>query len=187
MGELATTKAREDSASETSEEGLEQYLTFYLQDEMFGLNIRPIKEIIEYGRVTKVPMAPPYVRGVINLRGDVVPVIDLPVRFGWASSATNKRTCIVIVDVESGVAGESITIGVVIDSVSEVLEIDGADIGAPPSFGARIRTDFIAGMARLKDDFIVLLNPDRVLSVDELSSLTELSQRPESQGAEDSR
>lgn len=183
MGELATT-AQDTQAAEATDESLEQYLTFYLQDEMFGLNIRPIKEIIEYGRVTKVPMAPPYVRGVINLRGNVVPVIDLPVRFGWPASATNKRTCIVIVDVDNE-DDEPITIGVVIDSVSEVLEIDAEDIGAAPSFGAKIRTDFIAGMARLKEDFIVLLNPDRVLSVEELSSLTDLSNKPEPQGATD--
>lgn len=151
---------------------VQQFLTFVLQGEMFGLNIMPIKEIIEYGKITSVPMVPGYVRGVINLRGNVVPVIDLPVRFGWNSSPVNKRTCIVIVEIEND--GDSMDIGVVIDSVSEVLDIDASDIGAPPSFGAKIRTDFIAGMGRVKDEFIVLLNPAKVLSVEELSTLQQV-------------
>ncbi|MEH6472353.1 MAG: chemotaxis protein CheW [Halopseudomonas sp.] len=151
------------------EQQVQQYLTFNLQQEMFGLNILPIKEIIEYDKVTTVPMVPSYVRGVINLRGNVVPVIDLPVRFGWDASAVNKRTCIVIIEVESD--DERLDIGVVIDSVSEVLDILDQNIGAAPSFGAKVRTDFIAGMGRVNDDFIVLLNANKVLAIDELSQL----------------
>ncbi|MEH6824065.1 MAG: chemotaxis protein CheW [Motiliproteus sp.] len=157
------------------EPSIQQFLTFSLQQELFGLTILPIKEIIEYDQVTTVPMVPAYVRGVINLRGNVVPVIDLPVRFGWSSSPVSKRTCIVIVEVASD--EERFDIGVVIDNVSEVLEIPAQDIGSAPSFGARVRTDFIAGMAKVNDAFIVLLNIDRVLAVDELSQLGGMGQK----------
>jgi purine-binding chemotaxis protein CheW len=114
-------------------------------------------------------MVPDYVRGVINLRGNVVPVIDLPMRFGWPSSEVGKRTCIVIIEVDEG--GDKLEIGIVIDSVNEVLDIDAKDIGAPPSFGAKLRTDFISGMGRVRDEFIILLNVGKVLSVEELSML----------------
>ena len=173
MGQLVDVQGGQALASE-DKPSVQQYLTFVLQEEMFGLNILPIKEIIEYGKITSVPMVPRYVRGVINLRGNVVPVIDLPVRFGWSSSPVNKRTCIVIVEVDND--GEGLDIGIVIDSVSEVLDIDAKDIGAPPSFGAKIRTDFIAGMGRVRDEFIVLLNPAKVLSVEELSDLQRVPQ-----------
>lgn len=158
---------------DTEETQIQQFLTFSLQQEMFGLSILPIKEIIEYDKVTSVPMVPRYVRGVLNLRGNVVPVIDLPVRFGWESSPISKRTCIVIVEVESD--DERFDIGVVIDSVSEVLEIADEDIGSAPSFGARVRTDFIAGMGRVNGDFIVLLSANKVLAIDELSQLGEMT------------
>jgi len=183
MGQLMEAKGAQVPATR-DEPQVQQYLTFVLQDEMFGLNIRPIKEIIEYGKITSVPMVPPYVRGVLNLRGNVVPVIDLPVRFGWDRSPVNKRTCIVIVEVVND--DDALDIGIVIDSVSEVLDIEDKDIGAPPSFGAKIRTDFIAGMGRVKEEFILLLNPAKVLSVEELSSLQQVPQKaaPKALGAE---
>ena len=174
MGKLMEMQqADRDLAADESQ--IQQFLTFSLQQEMFGLSISPIKEIIEYDKVTTVPMVPTYVRGVINLRGNVVPVIDLPVRFGWTSSPISKRSCIVIVEVENN--EERFDIGVVIDSVSEVLEIADENIGAAPSFGARVRTDFIAGMGRVDEDFIVLLNANKVLAIDELSQLGEMTQR----------
>jgi purine-binding chemotaxis protein CheW len=160
-------------AVDTSMEA-QQFLTFMLQEEMFGLNILPIKEIIEYGKITRVPMVPDYVRGVINLRGNVVPVIDLPVRFGWPSSEVGKRTCIVIIEVDDG--GDKLEIGIVIDSVNEVLDIDAKDIGAPPSFGAKLRTDFISGMGKVREEFIILLNVDKVLSIEEISLLNRVTE-----------
>jgi purine-binding chemotaxis protein CheW len=156
-------------AVETATQELQQFLTFRLQEEMFALDILPIKEIIEYGKITAVPMAPPFVRGVINLRGGVVSVIDLPMRFGWNPSAVTKRTCIVIVEVEHD--EQPMDIGIVIDAVSEVLDIPPADIEPAPSFGTKIRTDFIAGMGKVKDEFIILLNANKVLAVDELALL----------------
>ncbi len=171
MNALATAEINNELMAESSD--MSQYLTFYLQDEMFGLNIRPIKEISEYGKVTPVPMMPDYVRGVVNLRGNVVPVLDLPVRFGWEPSPLNKRSCIVIVELVSD-DGTALEMGIVIDSVSEVLDIPNSNIGAAPSFGAKIRTEFISGMGKVDDNFIVLLNASKVLSTDELSLLEEV-------------
>lgn len=172
MSALATLEESSEDTSESAD--MSQYLTFYLQDEMFGLNIKPIKEISEYGKVTPVPMVPSYVRGVVNLRGNVVPVLDLPVRFGWEPSPLNKRSCIVIVELASE-DGSVVEMGIVIDSVSEVLDIPESNIGSPPSFGAKVRTDFISGMGKVDEDFIVLLNANKVLSIEELTELQEIT------------
>jgi len=154
-----------------------QYLTFTLGGEMFAVETLSVKEIIEYGQITAVPMMPPSIRGVINLRGAVVPVIDLKARFGAAATEVTRRTCIVII--ELGAEDEHQVIGIVVDTVSEVLEIPPAEIEPPPAFGARIRTDFISGMGKIAGHFVILLDMGRVLSVDELSSLSELSGRQE--------
>jgi purine-binding chemotaxis protein CheW len=151
------------------EEGQSQYLTFMLGGEMFAMPILNIKEIIEYGMLTTVPMMPDFVRGVINLRGSVVPVVDLALRFGRQPCALTKRTCIVIVESES--EGEPQDVGVVVDSVSAVLEIPRADIEQAPSFGAKIRQDFISGLGKISGKFVVILNSDRVFSVDEMALL----------------
>ena len=150
-----------------------QYLTFLLGGEMFAVGILNIKEIIEYGAVTEIPMVPPFIRGVINLRGAVVPVIDLASRFGGKRSEISRRTCIVIIELTEN--DERQDIGVVVDAVSEVLEIPAAEIEPPPSFGARIRADFIKGMGKVNGKFVILLEVDKVLSVDEIASLSHLA------------
>jgi len=154
-----------------------QYLTFQLAGEAFAINILSIKEIIEYHSLTEVPMMPASVRGVINLRGAVVPVMDLLARFGRKPSEVTKRTCIVIVEVEADVDGERErqVIGVVVDAVNEVLDIAEADIESAPAFGARIRTDFIQGMGKVRGKFVILLNVNHVLSLDG-SDLPDLAQ-----------
>ena len=147
-----------------------QYLTFMLAGEPFAIGILCIKEIIEYHGLTEVPMMPACVRGVINLRGAVVPVVDLQARFGRPASATTKRTCIVIVEVgddNDGSQGRQV-VGVVVDAVSEVIDIPALDIEPPPTFGARIRSDFIAGMGKVHHRFVILLDVQRVLSLDDL-------------------
>jgi purine-binding chemotaxis protein CheW len=154
------------AASATDSAVPTQYLTFTLGGEAFAIGILAIKEIIEYRQPTAVPMAPPAVCGVINLRGAVVPVMDPRVRFGQPSSPVGKRTCIVIVEVAQG-DDERQVIGVLVDAVSEVLEIPAADIEAPPSFGTRIRGDFIAGIGKVRNKFVILLDVDRVLGGDE--------------------
>jgi purine-binding chemotaxis protein CheW len=154
-----------------------QYLTFMLAGEMFAIGILAIKEIIEYHSLTEVPMMPDCVRGVINLRGAVVPVMDLLARFGRTPSPVTKRTCIVIVEVET--EGERQVIGVVVDAVNEVLDIALADIEPAPAFGARIRTDFIHGMGKVRGKFVILLNVDHVLSLDDLGTLADATDRPQ--------
>lgn len=146
-----------------------QYLTFTLGGEMYAIGILNIKEIIEYGHVTAVPMMPEFIRGVINLRGAVVPVVDLAARFGKGAAPLTRRTCIVIIEVESG--EERQDIGVVVDSVSEVLEIPAGEIEPPPGFGTRIRADFIQGMGKINGKFVIILSVSRVLSVEEMATL----------------
>ena len=153
--------------------GEQQYLTFQLGGEMFAIEILNIREIIEYGALTTVPMMPAFIRGVINLRGAVVPVIDLSVRFGRPPVAVTRRTCIIIIEIDN--AGERQDIGVVVDSVSEVLDIPANMVEPPPGFGARIRTDFIQGMGKVNDRFVIILNVHNVLSVEELAMLTSVS------------
>ena len=152
-----------------------QYLTFLLTGEMYAVGILNVKEIIEYGSLTEIPMMPAFIRGVINLRGSVVPVIDLSARFGHPQSEVGKRTCIVIVEVSQG--EDRHDLGIMVDAVSEVLEIPGSEIEPPPSFGAKIRADFIAGMGKVAGKFVIILNIQKVLSVEEIASLTTVAER----------
>lgn len=147
-----------------------QYLTFALGGDMFAIGILHIKEIIEYGTLTTVPMMPEFIRGVINLRGAVVPVVDLAARFGRSPTEISRKTCIVIIEVQSAAGTQDV--GVIVDAVSEVLEIPAGEIEPAPSFGARIRVDFIAGMGKIDGSFVIILDVDRVLSVDEMALIT---------------
>jgi purine-binding chemotaxis protein CheW len=179
MSNLVETSRALVSKAQAAETEPEQYLTFLLGGELFAIGILRVKEIIEYHSITQVPMMPAAVRGVINLRGAVVPVLDLQARFGRAPSEVGKRTCIVIVEVKSGDddAAHQV-IGIMVDAVSEVLEIPQADIEPPPAFGASIRTEFIHGMGKVKGKFVILLEPDHVLAVEEANAIansTELS------------
>ena len=146
-----------------------QYLTFALAQELFAVDIHAVREIIEYGHLTSVPMMPPSILGVINLRGAVVPVIDLGLRFGGSATVIGPRTCIVILEIATGDGLR--VIGMVVDAVSEVLELGADQIEPAPSFGNRIRADFIRGMGKVNDRLVVLLDVGRVLSDDEISLL----------------
>lgn len=150
-----------------------QYLTFLLGGEMFAIGILAVKEIIEYGGLTEVPMMPECIRGVINLRGAVVPVLDLTARFGKAATTVTKRTCIVIVEIDNG--EEQQVVGVVVDAVNAVLDIAAAEIEPPPAFGAKIRTDFIEGMGKVNGKFVILLNLGQILSLDDIATLTNVN------------
>jgi purine-binding chemotaxis protein CheW len=152
-----------------TEQDQQQYLTFNLGGEVFAIGILAIKEIIEYGNLTEVPMMPDFIRGVINLRGAVVPVVDLSARFGRDGSTVTRRTCIVIIEMEAD--GERQDVGVIVDAVNEVLEILPQDIEPAPAFGAKIRTDFIRGMGKVASKFVIILNVNRVLSVEEMATL----------------
>ena len=151
----------------------QQYLTFSLGGEVFALGILNVKEIIEFGNITEIPMMPAFIRGVINLRGAVVPVIDLSARFGGPASTVSRRTCIVIVELGEG--EERQDLGVIVDAVNEVLEIPRSEIEPPPTFGAKIRADFIQGMGKVEGHFVIILNVDRVLSPQEITMLASMS------------
>ena len=170
---LAQQAAAALEARQAAADGPQQYLTFLLGGEMFAVAILNVKEIIEYGNLTEIPMMPPFIRGVINLRGAVVPVIDLAARFGGAESQVGKRSCIVILEVSE--ADSRHDIGVMVDAVSEVIEIPGSEIEPPPSFGARIRADFIQGMGKVAGRFVIILNIVKVLSVDEIALLAQVA------------
>jgi len=151
-----------------------QYLTFQLGGEVFAVDILNIREIIEFGTLTTVPLMPVFIRGVINLRGAVVPVVDLASRIGRPAGEITRRTCIVILDVDAIAPGTDTvvhTLGMVVDVVNEVLDIDPADIEPPPAFGAGFRGDFIAAMGRVDGGFVIILDANRVLSVDEMTQL----------------
>lgn len=172
MKELAVQNAAAAGAFHPAVAG--QYLTFMLGGEVYALGILNIKEIIDYGDLTEVPMMPPFVRGVINLRGSVVPVVDLAARFGKGSTAVAKRTGIVIVEASSGADDDEKKqdLGIIVDAVNEVVDISQSEIEPPPSFGTGIRSDFINGMAKQNGKFVILLNVDRVLSVEEMANLS---------------
>jgi len=183
MGQVvqSASSARKAAVTLPVDNAPQQYLTFTLGGEMFAVAILNVKEIIEYGTVTEIPMMPGFIRGVINLRGAVVPVIDLSCRFGGKSSQVARRTCIVIVELEQ--EDQKHDIGVMVDAVSEVLEIPRADIEPPPSFGAKIRTDFISGMGKVGGKFVIILDVARVLSVEEIAMLTQIGESSASENS----
>jgi purine-binding chemotaxis protein CheW len=172
MGQASVRDSNEKRAGPSvPAEQLGQYLTFVLGQEVFAIGILAIKEITEYKHLTTVPMTPAYVRGIVNLRGAVVPVIDLLVRFARPSSPVTKRTCIVIIEIEAGAARHDI--GIVVDSVNAVLDIPAQQIEPPPSFGAHIRSEFIQGMGKVNGRFVILLDVNRVLAGEEMAALAQ--------------
>jgi purine-binding chemotaxis protein CheW len=148
-----------------------QYLTFSLGDEVFAMDIRCVREIIQHGNMTIVPLMPAFVRGVINLRGSVVPVIDLQSRFGRPRAQVGKKTCIIIFD--ATVEDEKLELGLLVDAVSEVIDIAQSHIEPAPQFGTTIRRDFIHGMGKVGGDFIVILAPERALDINEMAALAQ--------------
>jgi purine-binding chemotaxis protein CheW len=148
--------------------GVAQYLTFMLDSGQYAFGILAIKEIIGYGHVTVVPMMPVWIRGVLNLRGSVVPVMDLSARFGGQPAPVTKRTCIVIVDVGMNRARHNV--GVIVDAVNAVLDISAADIEPPPTMETMIRSDFISGIGKVADRFVIILDAERVLAEDALGT-----------------
>jgi len=149
-----------------------QYLTFFLADEEYAIGIQRVKEIIEYTTVTKVPKVPDWIRGVINLRGSVVPVVDLTIRFGLAERAVSKTTCIVVVEVEQ--ESERTVMGLIADAVNQVIDLAPQDIVEPPAFGTQARLDYLFGMGKLGKKFALILNIDRVLNNSELLAVSTL-------------
>lgn len=169
MEQLVQPKSRALHEMEASLNLAGKYLTFILQDEVYGIGIRQVKEIIGLMPITTVPQTPEFVRGVVNLRGKVIPVVDLRSRFEMDKEDYTDRTCIIVVEIE--LSSRSIPVGIVVDEVSEVLNIKESDIDEMPSFGVRLETDFILGMAKTGDGVKILLDIDRVLTSSELGQL----------------
>jgi purine-binding chemotaxis protein CheW len=148
-----------------------QYLTFKLEDELFALDIGKVREVLDFTTITKVPQTPEYMRGVINLRGSVVPVVDLRLKFGMKMAEKTVNTCVVIVEVEMD--GENVVMGAMADAVQEVLDIEPDQIEPPPRIGTKLNTDFIRGMGKHAGQFIIILDIDKVFTSDELELLHE--------------
>jgi purine-binding chemotaxis protein CheW len=160
-----------------SDGGASQFLTFSLGEEIFAMDISTVREIIQYGPLTTVPLMPEFVRGVINLRGAVVPVIDLQARFGRAPAVVGKKTCIVVFDALR--AGERVELGLLVDAVSEVIDIPAQQIEPPPNFGTSVRRDFIRGMGKVgQGRFVIILEPDKALDMNEMAALCAQTQEP---------
>ena len=155
----------------------DQHLTFDLSREELAVPVLNIREIIRYGKLTRMPMVPEFIEGVINLRGNVVPIINLSSKFGLQKTEADKRTCIIIIEVEMN--DDRVIIGVVVDKVLQVVAIPDADIEPGPALGANIQTNFIKGMARIEDGFIVILNISRVLSVEEIAVVSDMHKSTE--------
>lgn len=148
-----------------------QYLTFKLGPEVYALDVGNAREILEYGAITRIPKTPEWIRGVLNLRGAVVPVIDLQSRFGRARAKVGKKTCVIIFDV--GPDGDRVELGLLVDAVSEVIDIAAAQIEPPPQFGTSIAREFIRGLGKVGSEFIVILEPERALNIDDMVALAE--------------
>ena len=160
---------------------MNQYLTFKLADEVFGLAIDKVREVLDFTAVTRVPKTPDYMRGVINLRGSVVPVIDMRRKFGMPVAKTTVNTCIIIVEIE--LEGEVTVLGALADSVQEVLELEPDQIEAAPKIGTQLNTEFIKGMGKQDDRFLILLDIDKVFSAQELAIIKKDDAVPSSQEA----
>jgi len=144
-----------------------QYLTFRLGEEVFALEISQVREVLDYPQITRVPRMPAFVRGVINLRGAVVPVVDLRVKFGMAAAERTVNSCVIIAEVEFG--GERTLLGALADSVQEVVDLGPGQIEPPPRLGSSVRTEFIRGMGKREEGFVIILDVDRVFAADEIA------------------
>lgn len=151
---------------ETNSNSSQQYVTFSLGEELFGVEVTRTREILSLTPVTQVPQTPDYLLGVINLRGQVVPVVDMRLKLGMPAGDDTEDTCIIVVDVQ--VEGETITVGALADAVREVLDIRGDQIEPPPRLGTRLNTEFITGMGKVDEQFMILLNIDRIFNSEEL-------------------
>jgi purine-binding chemotaxis protein CheW len=169
MTTMGVVKRRSAEAREKMQEAGAQHLVFTLAGETYAMRIRSIKEVIQYGALTRVPLMPEFLRGVINLRGAVVPVVDLSVRFGRPGTEVGRRTCIVVLEVET--TEGPVEIGILVDTVSEVLEIRASDIEPAPSFGQVLRQEFIEGIGKVGDQFLILLDVAHTLSIEELAGV----------------
>ena len=155
--------------NDTGVKGSTQYLTYKLADEVFALDIGKVREVLDFAEITRVPRMPEFMRGVINLRGSVVPVVDLRVRFGMPRTEKTVNTCVIIMEV--ALDGVATVLGALADSVQEVLDIEPDHIEPPPRIGSSLHTEFISGIGKHGERFIIILDIDKIFSTDELSQV----------------
>lgn len=160
------------SVAEITETG--QYLTFKLDEELYAIDISKVREVLDFSRVTKVPQTMDFMLGVINLRGSVVPVVDMRLKFGMSKTEKTLNTCIIIMEVD--IEGETTVLGALADSVQEVLELEPGLIEPPPRVGTRLKTRFIKGMGKRDDRFIIILDIDKIFSAEELAMAQEMEE-----------
>jgi purine-binding chemotaxis protein CheW len=158
-----------------------QYLTFTLSDEVFAIDVSKVREILELTTINKVPQTPEFMRGVINLRGSVVPVIDLRLNFGMERTEQTINTCIIVIEVN--LEGENIVLGALADSVREVVEMEPELIEPAPRLGTKLNTDFIKGMGKVDNEFVMILDVDRVFSADDMTLVQQRGQKADTQEA----
>lgn len=156
---------------------INSYLSFRLDSEVFAANVSRVINILEMQPITKVPQSPEYMKGVINLRGRVLPVVDLRIKFGLPEAATTVDTCIIVLNIE--LEGEEIMVGAMVDAVKEVLELKDEDIAPSPTIGTKYNNEFIDGMYRVDENFIMILNINKVFSTEEIIDVKTKSEEPE--------
>jgi purine-binding chemotaxis protein CheW len=159
---------------DTGEKDTKQYLTFKLADETFAVNVAKVREILDLISITKVPQTPDFMRGVINLRGSVVPVVDMRLKFGMEETEKTVDTCIIVLEVT--IDGETTIVGALADSVEEVVELEPGQIEPPPRIGMKLDTDFISGMGKLGEEFVIILDTDRIFTFEEVEALGEIGE-----------
>lgn len=173
-------KNEHSQAATGNHDALMKYLTFYLGKELYAVNIMGVREIFEYSEVTAMPMMPDFVCGAINLRGNAVPVIDLAKRMRQGETDFSGRTCIVIVEMLYG--DELLDVGVIVDSVNRVIDMKNSDIDSTPTFGGNIRADFLVGLGKVDDHFVIVLDMEKVLSMDDFEALSSVAQSYSQEG-----
>ncbi len=156
---------------EASEKAAKQYLTFELAHETFAVDVARVREILDFISITKVPRTPDFMRGVINLRGSVVPVVDMKLKFGMEETEKTVDTCIIVLEV--AIEGETTIVGALADSVEEVLELEPDQIEPPPRIGMKLNIDFISGMGKLGEEFVIILDTDKIFTFEEAAALQE--------------
>jgi len=157
----------------TKEKEAKSYLTFKLGEEQFGVHVSQVLNILEMTSITRVPKSPDYMKGVINLRGKVLPIIDARLKFGMEETEYTDNTCIIVMDLEMD--GKTINIGTIVDGVLSVVEIDDSQVEPPPNIGSKFKSEFIYGMAKVDEDFIMLIDMQKVISADEMTEITNKS------------
>lgn len=165
--------------SSTEEERTNQYLTFSLSDELYALEVSKVKEVLEFQKITRVPKTPEFMRGVINVRGGIVPVVDLRLKFSLPVKERTVDTCIIVLEI--ALNEETITVGIIADNVHEVIEMLPEQIDPTPRIGTRLDTDFIEGIGKRGDNFLIILHIDKILTVEEITAIAEENENIEAE------